>query len=160
MRFVRIWLFLVVLGSFNFVPSAGWAYLGGGGDGGCCNDVPKELVESAIALRQDFLGSKRQDLLDHQLLGKICEKFNCGELTEAQADKLLDRFFLEQDRVLEEADKSETRWLGRFGFLLGALGILLSFLAYRQSRAAEMQSVKNEVEIEHLKEKPAERIAG
>jgi hypothetical protein len=154
--------------SFQLAANPCWAFGtsggddagGSGGTGGCCANLPKELQEGASRLRKEFVSSKRQELLDQQILGTICEKHSCGNLAEGQADKLLDRFFLEQDRLSEETDKSESRWLSRFAALLGAGSLLLSWLAYRQSKEAERQSVRNEVEIEHLKEKPSERTAG
>jgi hypothetical protein len=142
--------------SILLFTSVAWAISGGGSVGGgqgcgSCGVVPQVLQESASQLRKDFRSFERQELLDQQILGTICEKHNCGELTEEQSSLLLDRYFQEQDRISDEGEKSESRWLSRFGSALGAIGLLFSWLAYRQSKAAERQSVRNEVEIDHLK---------
>jgi hypothetical protein len=162
-KLVPIFFILVTSGPASAI---GEGYSGGGSDSGCCGSdggdggVPIELGKSAAALRKAFRSIDRQELLDQQILGIICEKQNCGELVEEQAKQLLDRFFREQDRVQDEIDKDTSRkfdWIGALsgiaGALLAAVGIYISWRAHKESIAAERQSARNEVEISHLKDR-------
>jgi hypothetical protein len=170
MRSFRLAVGLISLGFFQLAVNPCWAFGssggddagGGGGTGGCCvGDLPKVLQESASQLRTEFQSMKRQELLDQQILGTICEKHNCGELTEEQASLLLERYFQEQGRHQDEIDKENSWWfnfLGAFsgiaGVVFGAIGLVFSWLAHKESMAAERQSSRNEVEISHLKDRP------
>jgi hypothetical protein len=130
------------------------AWTGGGGQGcGSCLTIPKDLEESAKQLEKQFLQFDRKSLLIEQFAGSLCLNHHCGEIDEEQASLLLERFFQERDR-------GEAWWLNLLSIAIAAAGVLIGGLAYRHGVEAERQSVRNEVEIDHLKEKPAKRIAG
>ena len=125
----------------------------GGGNLGCCAEVfPTIIEDDAQLLRDDFLKLSFQELLDQQILGTICENNNCGNLSETQASRLLDRAISYEREKLEAWDRFEAKWITRIGAMFTAAGLLIAWLAYRQSKEADRRSVRNEVEIEHLKD--------
>jgi hypothetical protein len=123
------------------------------GDGSGCCFVPKELEENAKQLEKQFLQFDRKALLTEQFAQTLCSKHECGEIDEEQASLLLERFFQERDR-------GKAEWLNLLSIAIAAAGVLIGGLAYRHGVEADRRSVRNEVEIDHLKEKPAKRIAG
>lgn len=122
----------------------------GGGDGGCCS-VPKALEDDAKSLRQDFAKLSFRELQDQQLLGTLCANNACGRLTEEQASKLLDRAIAYAQAETAARDRREAKLLTYAGVVFTGLGLLLAWLAYRLSKEADRRSVRNEVEIEHLR---------
>jgi len=128
---------------------------GGGGDGGCCG-FPEELVEEAKLLRNGFEKLSFQELQDQQILETLCENNNCGNLSESQASRLLDRALGYQKEQSEAQDRWEAKWATRVGVLFTFFGLLIAWFAYRQSRDADRRSVRNQVEIEHLVEASTE----
>jgi hypothetical protein len=135
---------------------------GGGpnGDGSGCCFVPKELEENAKQLEKQFLQFDRKSLLTEKFAKSLCSKHECGEIDEEQASLLLDQFFQERDRSEVEVEKQNAWWLNLLSIAIAAAGVLIGGLAYRHGVEADRRSVRNEVEIDHLKEKPAKRIAG
>jgi hypothetical protein len=130
------------------------------GDGSGCCFVPKELEENSIALQKQFAQMDRKTLLTEQFAQTLCSKHDCGEINEEQASQLLDGYFQEQDRSDVEDEKQNAWWLNLLSIAIAAAGVVIGGLAYRHGVEAERRSIRNEVEIEHLKEKPAKRIAG
>ncbi|PTW50288.1 hypothetical protein C8N38_105247 [Rhodovulum kholense] len=89
--------------------------------------------------------------MDQQILGTLCENHVCGTLSETQASRLLDRAVSEKRYAHEQKARNEAKWMTRVGVGFTAIGLLIAWLAYRQSQEADRRSVRNEVEIEHLK---------
>jgi hypothetical protein len=149
----------VVVAVFLVLPNPSWAFTSGGQGCESCA-VPKELEENAVALEKQFSLTDRKTLLTEQFAKTLCSKNDCGAIDEEQASLLLNRYFQEQDRAESEHDKQNSWWFNILGIAIAAVGVVFAALAYRQSVEADRRSVRNEVEIDHLKEKPAERIAG
>jgi len=125
----------------------------GYGGNNCC-EFPESLEDDASVVRDSFKGTELQSLLDQQILETLCENHGCGVLSETQASQLLDRMIASRAAAIEAQDRREARWTARIGVVFAAFGLLISWLALRQSAKAERQSARNEVEIEHLKSVP------
>ncbi|WP_155773954.1 hypothetical protein [Rhodovulum sp. MB263] len=122
---------------------------GGDGCGGC--GYPESIEEEAKSLRKSFEASSLQALMDQQILGTLCENHVCGTLSEIQASRLLDRAVLEDRYAVEQKARNEEKWMTRLGIGFAAAGLLIAWLSFRQSQEADRRSVRNEVEINHLK---------
>ena len=122
--------------------------LGTGGCGSC--GLPESLEEDAKSLQNDFEKLSFQELLNQQILETLCENNNCGSLSEAQASRLLDRAIAYNKEQRDAQDRWESILMTRIGVVFSFFGLVIAWLAYRQSRDADRRSVRNEVEIEHL----------
>jgi hypothetical protein len=156
------WLLQIISSQFLLTVNNASAWgVGGSGQGcGSCAALPAELEESANQLEKQFLQFDRKALLTEQFAQTLCSKHECGEIDEEQASLLLERFFQERDRSDVEGEKQNAWWLNLLSIAIAAAGVLIGGLAYRHGVEADRRSVRNEVEIDHLKEKPAKRIAG
>ncbi|KPA21504.1 hypothetical protein shim_22110 [Shimia sp. SK013] len=137
---------------------------GAGSDSGCgwaCGDggaswVPESIEDQANALWEEFEKLSRKELLNQQILGTLCQNNDCGDLAEEQASRLLTRAVeFARDQAIN-SERREVKWLTRMGAVFTAAGLLIAWLAYRQSIEADRRSVRNQMEISHLKggEKP------
>jgi len=124
---------------------------GGNGAGNGIGPVPAELESDAKNLRKSFGAQSFQELLDQQILGTLCENNNCGNLSETQAIRFLDRVVTYEKDKIAKAEQFESKWIARFGAVFTLFGLLIAWLAFRQSQNADRRSVRNQVEIEHLK---------
>jgi hypothetical protein len=146
---------------FLVSPTESWAWsssggLGEGDDSGCCI-VPKELEADASALEKQFLLVDQKTLRLQRFAKSLCSNHNCGGFDEEQASQLLDDLIQEHERNNGWWFNFAAAFSGIAGVVFGALGLILAWLAHKQSTAAERQSARNEVEISHLKDR---RIGG
>lgn len=134
----------------------GW---GAGADSGCgwacgeggANWIPESIEEQANALWEDFGKLSRKELFNQQILGTLCQNNSCGGLSEEQASRLLTRAVeFERDAAINR-ERREAKWLTRIGAIFTAAGLLIAWLAYRQSIEADRRSVRNQMEIKYLK---------
>ena len=143
---MRDWTCLVVAGFFLTVSSSlgvqAWAFGTGGYGGGCCG-VPPELEEDAKTLRKGFNLESAETLLDQQILGSICTNHVCGELSEEQASRLL-------DRSLAAAQETSQWWNAFWSWIVAGLGLAIAAGGLWISVIALRQSDRNEREIGQL----------
>ncbi len=121
-----------------------------GGNGAGSEFVPQDLKQDYKSLLNQFAHKPRTTLEAEQFVSELCLQNACGLLTEAQASEALSRFFSYQKRKAEKSDKLESKWLSRLGAGFAGMGLLIAFLAYRQSRDADRRSIRNENDIKHL----------
>ena len=134
-----------------FQLNAAFAQGSGFSGGGSWGKVPVEMEAAAKKLRVDFENTSTQELLDQQILKSLCRNNSCANLTEEQASKLLDRSIAFAKETQDQNDRREAKWMSRAGVGFTALGLLVAWLAYRQSRDADRRSIRNQTEIEQLK---------
>jgi hypothetical protein len=141
---VRHWISLFgaasILTIFLDGNTEAWAYVTGGGGSGCfaCG-VPPELEPDAKTLRDGFSRESVEDLLDQQILGSICTNHECGELTEDQASRLLDRSLTAAQQVSQWWNAFWSWIVAGLGLVIAAGGLLISAIALRQSNRNERE---------------------
>jgi hypothetical protein len=156
----RIAIFAGLAVASLHLHSFAWAWDGGGQGCGSCTALPAELEKSANQLEKQFLQFDRKALLTEQFAKSLCSKHDCGEIDEEQASLLLERFFQERDRSEVEGEKENAWWLNLLSIAIAAAGVVIGGLAYRHGLEADRRSVRNEVEIDHLKDKSPKQDKG
>lgn len=115
--------------------------------GGCCG-FPAELRADIEALRESFSRSELQQLLDQQFIGGLCQNHECGQLSEDQASRFLDRERIATERQDESRQNRINLWIALSGALFAGGSMLVSVMALRQAG-------RNERDIGRLEDRVA-----
>ena len=132
-----------------------WSYVTDGGGGYCLGcGVPPELEADAKALRELFNDDRVENLLDQQILGSLCDKQTCGELTEEQAGRLLDRW-LDSRQEFRQWWSAFWSWIvAGLGLAIAAGGLWISVIALRQSNRNEREIGQIQGQLDHSEGEP------